>query len=120
MPKQFVQLVNITPESHAFLYDEIIYELPAGKIEKNEDPLVAAYREFEEETGYKTLELQSLGCMYPTCGYSNEIIYLYFTNNFIKSTTHLDEDEVIEIIKILQKFFVVYFQQQIKLILKKT
>ena len=36
-----------------YAYDEIIYEIPAGKLELNEDPYEAAKRELEEETGYK-------------------------------------------------------------------
>ena len=86
-------------KQYRYAYDEVLYELPAGKLEENEVPLDAAYRDFEEETGYKAINLKSLGVMYPTCGYSNEIIYLFFTNDFIKTSRHLDDDEEIEIIK---------------------
>lgn len=80
-----------------YAYDEVIYEIPAGKLEKGEDPYYAALREFEEETGNKTDKLESLGELYPTCGYSSEIIYLYLAKDFVKTETHLDEDEVIEL-----------------------
>lgn len=79
-----------------YAYNEIIYEIPAGKLEKNEDPYQAALREFEEETGNKTEKLDFLGAIYPTCGYSSEVIYLYQATNFNKTQTHFDEDEVIE------------------------
>ena len=80
-----------------YSYDEVIYEIPAGKLEKGEDPYFAALREFEEETGNKTDRLESLGECYPTCGYSSEIIYLYLANNFCKTHTHFDDDEIIEL-----------------------
>lgn len=76
-------------------YDEVIYEIPAGKLELNEDPYFAALREFEEETGNKANELESLGEIYPTCGYSSEIIYLYLAKDYIKTKTHFDDDEII-------------------------
>ena len=72
-------------------------ELPAGKLEKNENPENAAIREFEEEVGYKILELKKLGSIIPTCGYSNEVIHLYFAKNIEKTHTHYDSDESIDI-----------------------
>ena len=79
-----------------YAYDEVMYEIPAGKLEKNEDPLLAAKRELEEETGNKADSLDFLGAIYPTCGYSSEIIYLYLARNCKKTQTHFDDDEVIE------------------------
>ncbi len=79
-----------------YAYDEVMYEIPAGKLEKNEDPLLAAKRELEEETGNKADSLDFLGAIYPTCGYSSEIIYLYLAKNCKKTQTHFDDDEVIE------------------------
>lgn len=80
-----------------YSYDEVIYEIPAGKLEKGEDPYTAAIREFEEETGNKTDKLESLGEIYPTCGYSSEVIYLYLAKNFVETKKNLDDDEVIDI-----------------------
>lgn len=79
-----------------YAYDEVIYEIPAGKLEYGEDPYNAAIREFEEETGNKADSLIPLGKIYPTCGYSSEIIHLYLAKDYVKTKTHLDEDEVIE------------------------
>lgn len=79
-----------------YAYNEILYEIPAGKLEENEDPLDAAMREFEEETGNLALDMSYLTTIYPTCGYSSEKIYLYLVTQFKKTITHLDEDEVIE------------------------
>lgn len=87
----------ILEKQYRYAYDEVLYELPAGKLEVNENPYDAALREFEEETGYKANTLIDYGKMYPTCGYSNEIIYMYVAKDIIKTKRHLDEDEFIEI-----------------------
>lgn len=74
-----------------------IYELPAGKLEADEEPLEAAKRECLEETGYEPLEMIHLGDMSPTCGYSTEIIHFYYCPQSIKKERHLDSDEVIDL-----------------------
>ncbi len=95
-------ILCVTPDDKVLLekqfryaYDEVIYEIPAGKLELNEDPYDAAMREFEEETGNKAKELIPLGHIYPTCGYSAEKIYLYLALDFVQTEKNLDEDEVI-------------------------
>ena len=87
----------ILEKQYRYAYDEILYELPAGKLEENEDSYEAGLRELEEETGYKAEKLISYGQMYPTCGYSNEIIYLYVAEDISKTNRHLDEDEFIDV-----------------------
>lgn len=87
----------ILEKQYRYAYDEVLYELPAGKLEENENPYDAAIREFEEETGYKANTLIDYGKMYPTCGYSNEIIHMYVAKDIVKTKRHLDEDEFIEI-----------------------
>lgn len=88
----------IIEKQYRYAYDQEIYELPAGKLEKGENDKEAAARECLEETGYHPLELVYLGDMYPTCGYSNEIIHLYYCDKFIKEERHLDSDEVIDLL----------------------
>lgn len=78
-----------------YAYGEVLYEIPAGKLEKGEDPYKAALRELEEETANKANELEYLGCIYPTCGYSNEKIYLYLARNTTITKTNFDSDEFI-------------------------
>ena len=74
-----------------------IYELPAGKLEADEDPLEAAKRECLEETGYRPIEMIHLGDMVPTCGYSNEVIHFYYCPKSVKEERHLDSDEFIDV-----------------------
>lgn len=78
-------------------YKEIIYEIPAGKLEKGEDPYGAGMRELEEEAGVTADKLESLGKFYPTPGYCSEIIYMYLAENLSKSQQHLDEDEFLDV-----------------------
>ena len=80
-----------------YAYKQEMYELPAGKLEKGEDSYEAGIRELEEETGLKAESLESFGYMYPSCGYTNEIIYLYKANNVTKTEMHLDNDEFIDV-----------------------
>lgn len=93
----------IIEKQYRYAYDEELYELPAGKLEKGENHLEAAKRECLEETSYRPLELVFLGDMYPTCGYSNEVIHLYYTDKVVKEERHLDSDEVIDLLFLSMK-----------------
>lgn len=76
-----------------------LLELPAGKLEISDiNPTYAACRELEEETGYKPSDIKLLGKIYPTPGYSDEIIYIYYSDSLIKTHQHLDEDERIDLL----------------------
>lgn len=78
-------------------YKETIYEIPAGKLEKGEDPFDAGKREFREETGATAEEYISLGEVYPTPGYTNEIIRLYAARNITFAEQELDDDEFLQV-----------------------
>lgn len=58
-------------------YKEVVLELPAGKLEKGMTPLENGKRELMEETGATGYSYISLGQLYPSPGYTNEIIHLY-------------------------------------------
>ena len=81
-------------------YMEVVLELPAGKLEKGEDPFEAGKRELEEETGTVGGKFYDLGKFYPTPGYCGEIIYLYAASQLSSTHMHLDEDEYLEVEKI--------------------
>lgn len=72
---------------------EIILEIPAGKLEKNEDPLECAKRELEEETAYLAETWQKLGAHYVSPGYDDEMIHLFLARNLKKGSFNLDPDE---------------------------
>lgn len=79
-----------------YAYGKELYEIPAGKLENGENPEITARRELEEETGYIAKDLKELFKLYPTPGYSDEIVYVYLADNCLKSCTNPDEDEFIE------------------------
>jgi ADP-ribose pyrophosphatase len=76
-----------------YVYGKEIYEIPAGKLNVGENPDVSALRELEEETGYRAQKLIHLCDIYPTPGYTNEIIHIYFTDSASFIGQKLDEDE---------------------------
>ena len=77
-------------------YGESIYEIPAGKLEKGENPMLAAARELEEEGGIKAGKLELLYVDYPTPGYTDEKIYIYRAYDGKKTQTHLDDGEFLD------------------------
>ena len=81
---------------YRYAYGESIYEIPAGKLEPNEDPMYAAKRELEEEGGIQTDDLDLLFIDYPTPGYTNEKIYIYRAHSGTRVQAHLDEDEFLD------------------------
>ena len=78
---------------HREAINKDISDLPAGLIEEKESPLDAARRELEEETGYRANTLKFLRRMYLTCGYSSELVYIYFAKDLVKTEQDLDADE---------------------------
>ena len=75
---------------------EVMFELPAGKLEIGEDPFEAAKRELEEETGYCANKWTPLGYVYTSPGYSDEKLYLYKAEDLEFTHCHPDEGEIIE------------------------
>ncbi len=80
---------------------EILYELPAGKLDKgNEDILSAAKRELEEETGFIAKDWESLGFIWTSPGFCNEKLYLFKAIDLTYKGQHLDEGEILNYIAI--------------------
>ncbi len=80
---------------------EILYELPAGKLDKQgEEILDAAKRELEEETGHTAQNWESLGFIWTSPGFCTEKLYLFKASNLSCSHQHLDEGEVLEYVEI--------------------
>lgn len=81
-------------------YKEVVLELPAGKLEKGQNPLENGKRELMEETGAVGTSYCSLGKLYPSPGYCAEIIHLYFCRVQSFGNNNPDEDEFLKIEKI--------------------
>ena len=79
----------------AFLDSEniILLEIPAGKLNKKEDPMDCAKRELQEETGYVAKEIEYLGSIATAPGFCDEIIHLYKAWNLSLGEKNEDEDE---------------------------
>ncbi len=76
-----------------YAYGEVLWEIPAGKLEQGEDPARAAVRELEEEAGFVAGNIEHLFTIYPTPGYCNEKIYIYEAKDIKMGKVHLDTDE---------------------------
>lgn len=77
----------------------IMLEIPAGKLEQNEDPAVCAARELTEETGLTAEKLVHLTSMYATPGYCSEKLHLYLATGLIHGDPHRDPGEFLNIRK---------------------
>jgi ADP-ribose pyrophosphatase len=75
---------------------KLIYEFPAGTLGKNERPLACAKREIAEETGFRAKKWHSLGTLYPTPGFCDEIQHLFVASELEHAPLPGDEDEYIE------------------------
>ena len=72
-------------------------EIPAGKLDPNEDPMTAAARELEEETGYRAENLVLYNAFATSPGFADEVIYIYFTHQAVPGEQRLDEDEFLHV-----------------------
>ncbi len=78
--------------------DDILIEIPAGKLDKNEDPADCAVRELEEEIGAVGAKLVSLSNFYTTPGFSDELLHMFVATGFRIKGNNLDEDEFLEVL----------------------
>ena len=74
-------------------YQQVMYEIPAGKLNEGEDPKETAIRELEEEGGIRAKRVTKIFEVYPSPAYTNEIIRIYRAEELTETQTHLDEDE---------------------------
>ena len=101
-----VGIVAITDEGKMLLVSQYrkavekeLLEIPAGKLERGEDPLECGIRELEEETGYKAHAFIPLGYLHPSPGFANEITHLFLAYGLYEGTVNPDEDEYLNIME---------------------
>ena len=89
----------ILVKQHRFPHGYVL-EIPAGTLEKKEKPVKCAFRELEEETGYRAKKMTPLITYYPSIGYNAEIIHCFLASGLKKtSDLKLDEDEILSVVK---------------------
>ena len=76
---------------------KVIWEIPAGTLDPQEEIISCAKRELIEETGYSASGWQKLGEITPVPGYSDERIHIYLATELQPAEQHLDADEVIQV-----------------------
>ena len=76
---------------------QFLWELPAGKLERGEDPLAGAQRELAEETGYRAKKWKLLAEFYPSPGFLGESMQIFLAEGLQAGPTHLEDDEQIEL-----------------------
>jgi ADP-ribose pyrophosphatase len=104
-----VAVIALTPEGKIVMVEQYrkalersIVEIPAGKLEPGEEPIITAARELEEETGYGCEELEHLISFYTSPGFADELVHLYIAKNItrIEEARELDEDEFVELLEV--------------------
>lgn len=74
-------------------HKKVLFELPAGKLDKGEDPQVCAARELKEETGYTTSNISRLGEIITTSGFCNEVLHIYLAKDLLFGDHAREEGE---------------------------
>ncbi len=80
--------------------DQVLLELPAGKLEPGEDPADCAARELTEETGYIAGDLRYLVSFYTSPGFSNEVMHMFLATGLREGENDPDDDEMVETVEI--------------------
>ena len=76
---------------------EMIYEIPAGRLEPGESARECAGRELMEEVGYSAAQIVPLGGVWSTVGFCDEYIHLFLGRDLTVTEQNLEPDEIIEL-----------------------
>lgn len=102
-----VAVIAITPEDRMVFVrqfrkplDKTILEIPAGKLEKGEDPMCCAKRELNEETGYKAQDVKFVSKFYTSPGFADELLYIYEGISLEAGEAQPDQDEFVELVEL--------------------
>lgn len=83
-----------------YAFNQVLLEIPAGKLEPGEDPLRAALRELEEESGVVASNVEYMGELYTTVAIFDERIHMYLATGLTYKDAHPDQGEFLEVEKI--------------------
>ena len=82
-----------------YALNKVTLEVPAGKLEKGEDPKEATLRELSEETGLTAENIFHMGDLYTTPALIDEVIHMYIATDLTQGEQHLDDDEFVNTLK---------------------
>jgi len=101
-------------EQYRKALERSIVEIPAGKLEKGEEPALCARRELEEETGYECTNLEWLTSFYTSPGFADEIVHVYLATGLTKkeNAAPLDEDEFVNLEELTIEDSLQYIKEQ--------
>lgn len=77
---------------------EVLREIPAGKLEKGEDPMECAKRELREETGIVAGHVEHLTSIATSAGFCNEYLHIYLATDLTQHEVERDADEFMNIV----------------------
>ncbi|MBQ1244748.1 MAG: NUDIX hydrolase [Clostridia bacterium] len=83
----------ILERQYRYAQGKVILEIPAGKLDGDEDPLHAAERELREETGAIAGKMTYLGLYIGSPAILDEKIYMYLAEELSFGERQLDDDE---------------------------
>jgi len=91
-----------------------VVEIPAGKLEKGEEPSLCAKRELEEETGYVCKSLDWLISFYTSPGFADELVHLYVARGLEKKedAAPTDEDEFVTLVELTLEEALEYIEER--------
>lgn len=116
-----VAILAVTPENKIIMVEQYrkalertIVEIPAGKLEKGEEPDACARRELEEETGYVCESLELLTSFFTSPGFADEIVHVYLAKGLTKKedSAALDEDEFVNLEELTLEEALQYVKEQ--------
>jgi ADP-ribose pyrophosphatase len=90
----------IMVKQYRYAFEQIMLEIPAGKLEPGEDPFEAVKRELEEESGVVAGNIEYMGEIFTTVAIFDEKIHAYLATDLVFNDSHPDEDEFLEVEKI--------------------
>lgn len=83
--------------------DRVVFEVMAGNVDPGEASEAAAIRELKEETGYVPDSIRAIGSIYPSVGYCDERIDIFYAEVHEPGETDFDHDENIETVLVTEK-----------------
>lgn len=84
-------------QQYRYAAEKFLLEIPAGTLNKDENPEKAALRELEEEIGVRAARIEKLCEFYVSPGFLTEKMHLFLATELKQSEQHLEDDEILTI-----------------------